>query len=100
MSSDRRAPPSDAYLLTEFRISLPRIGVKISASAAPAHAPAHKPAASEDHDEHESDDDIDDDDDELDHGEPDVLASEDEGRLGLYTGSLGMMTFLSSVNGR
>jgi hypothetical protein len=62
-------------------MSLPRIGVKISAAAAPMHAPAHKPAMSDDHDEHDSDDDIDD--DELDHGDPDVLASEDEGRCGL-----------------
>lgn len=62
-------------------MSLPRIGVKINASAAPAHAPAQRPAASDDHDVHDSDDDIED--DELDHGEPDVLASEDEGRCGL-----------------
>lgn len=64
-------------------MSLPRIGVKINASAAPAHAPAHRPAASDGHDEHDSDEDTDDEDDELDHGEPDVLASEDEGRCGL-----------------
>jgi hypothetical protein len=64
-----------------LRISLPRIGVKINASAAPAHAPAHRPAASDDQDEHDSEDDIDE--DELDHGEPDALASEDEDRLGL-----------------
>jgi hypothetical protein len=31
-------------------MSLPRIGAKMSASAAPAQAPAHRPATSDDHD--------------------------------------------------
>ena len=31
-------------------MSLPRIGAKISANAAPAQAPAHKPATSDDQD--------------------------------------------------
>jgi hypothetical protein len=56
--------------------------VKINASAAPTHAPAHRPAASDGHEEHDSDDDIADE-EELDQGEPDALASEDEGRCGL-----------------
>ena len=65
-------------------MSLPRIGAKINAAAAPSAAPAQRPAAIDDHDEHDSEDIIDDEDeDELDHGEPEVLASEDEGRCGL-----------------
>ena len=33
---------------TELRISVPRIGAKISANAAPTQAPAQRPAASDD----------------------------------------------------